>query len=177
MTSLFSSCAGNAKRRLDPVSLVCTCTGRDPVIGRAVGMGEALSAYGKGLWPRWRGSGRLWVTQPEPWRRWMKPCWLPGPPGLLNPAPVQRARLLLAQGGLYGAARWTQETGLGAGDDPDHAREPGLLVLARVLLVEGRRAGAGAAGPAAGGARRPGPHRQPDRDRHPPGAGAGGQRR
>jgi hypothetical protein len=140
MTSLFSSCAGNAKRRLDPVSLVCTCTGRDPVIGRAVGMGEALSAYGKGLWPRRRGSGRPWVTQPEPWRRWMKPCWLP------RAAWVAQPRSCAAGPAASGAGRhvWRRAldagTGLGAGDDPDHAREPGLLVLARVLLVEGRRA-------------------------------------
>ena len=39
----------------------------------------------------------------------------PGPPGLLNPVPAQRARLLLAQGDLAGAARWTQENGLSRG--------------------------------------------------------------
>ena len=32
----------------------------------------------------------------------------PGPPGLLNPVPAQRARLLLAQGDLAAAARWTR---------------------------------------------------------------------
>jgi hypothetical protein len=37
----------------------------------------------------------------------------PGPPGLLNPIPARRARLLLAQGDLGGAARWTQQAGLG----------------------------------------------------------------
>jgi LuxR family transcriptional regulator, maltose regulon positive regulatory protein len=62
----------------------------------------------------------------------------PGPPGLLNPIPARRARLLLAQGDLGGAARWTKEAGLGADDEPDHAREPGHLVLARVLLAQGR---------------------------------------
>ena len=59
----------------------------------------------------------------------------PGPPGLLNPVPAQRARLLLAQGDLAAAARWTEERGLGADDDPDYPREPGYLVLARVLLA------------------------------------------
>ena len=39
-----------------------------------------------------------------------------GPPGLLNPVPARRARLLLAQGDLAGAARWTTECGLGADD-------------------------------------------------------------
>jgi LuxR family maltose regulon positive regulatory protein len=62
----------------------------------------------------------------------------PGPPGLLNPVPAQRARLLLAQGDLAAAVRWTEERGLGADDDPDYPREPGYLVLARVLLAEGR---------------------------------------
>ena len=60
----------------------------------------------------------------------------PGLPGLLNPVPAQRARLLLAQGDLGGAARWTAEAGLGADDEPDYAREPGHLVLARVLLAQ-----------------------------------------
>ena len=58
--------------------------------------------------------------------------------GLLNPVPAQRARLLLAQGDLAAAARWTQESGLGADDEPDYAREPGHLVLARVLLAQGQ---------------------------------------
>jgi LuxR family transcriptional regulator, maltose regulon positive regulatory protein len=59
----------------------------------------------------------------------------PGPPGLLNPIPARRARLLVAQGDLGGAARWTKENGLGANDEPDYAREPGHLALARVLLA------------------------------------------
>jgi LuxR family transcriptional regulator, maltose regulon positive regulatory protein len=62
----------------------------------------------------------------------------PGPPGLLNPIPARRARLLLAQGDLGGAARWTREAGLLADDEPDYAREPGHLVLARVLLAQAR---------------------------------------
>ena len=62
----------------------------------------------------------------------------PGPPGLLNPIPAQLARLLLAQGDLAAAARWTEERGLGADDDPDYPREPGYLVLARVLLAQGQ---------------------------------------
>ena len=62
----------------------------------------------------------------------------PGPPGLLNPVPAQRARLLLAQGNLAAAASWTEETGLGPDDDQDYAREPGHLVLARILLAQDR---------------------------------------
>ncbi|HYX59668.1 MAG TPA: LuxR C-terminal-related transcriptional regulator, partial [Streptosporangiaceae bacterium] len=62
----------------------------------------------------------------------------PGPPGLLNPVPAQRARLLLAQGDVAAAARWTEERGLRADDDPDYPREPGYLVLARVLLAQGQ---------------------------------------
>ena len=62
----------------------------------------------------------------------------PAPPGLLNPVPAQRARLLLSQGDLAGAARFPRETGLGPDDEPDYAREPGHLVLARVLLAQDR---------------------------------------
>ena len=62
----------------------------------------------------------------------------PAVTGLLNPLPVQRARLLLAQGHIAAAARWTQENGVAAGDEPDFAREPGHLVLARVLLAQAR---------------------------------------
>jgi LuxR family transcriptional regulator, maltose regulon positive regulatory protein len=61
----------------------------------------------------------------------------PGPPGLLNPVPAQRARLLLAQGDLAAAASWVQDVGLAADDDPDFRREQGHLVLARVLLGQG----------------------------------------
>jgi len=50
--------------------------------------------------------------------------------------PAQQARLLLAQGDVAGAARWTQQEGLGAQDEPDYPREPGHLVLARVLLAQ-----------------------------------------
>ncbi|MGH3163771.1 MAG: LuxR C-terminal-related transcriptional regulator, partial [Streptosporangiaceae bacterium] len=62
----------------------------------------------------------------------------PGPAGLLNPVPAQRARLLLAQGDLAAAARFPQENGLGPDDEPDYARESAHLVLARILLAQGR---------------------------------------
>ena len=62
----------------------------------------------------------------------------PGPAGLLNPVPAQRARLLLAQGDLAGAARWVKDRGFTADDRPDYPHEPGHLVLARVLLTQGR---------------------------------------
>jgi LuxR family maltose regulon positive regulatory protein len=62
----------------------------------------------------------------------------PVPAGLLYPAPAQRARLLLAQGDVAAAARWTHETGLHAEDEPRYPREPGYLVLARVLLAQQR---------------------------------------
>ena len=94
--------------------------------------------------------------------------------GLLNPVPAQRARLLLAQGDLAAAARWTAESGLDADDEPDYPREPGYLVLARVLLAQARPGrGARAAGPAARRGGRPGPGRQRDRGRRAAGAGAG----
>jgi LuxR family maltose regulon positive regulatory protein len=62
----------------------------------------------------------------------------PGPAGLLNPVPAQRARLLLAQGDLAAAARWTEEQGLAADDEPDYRGERGHLVLTRVLLAQGQ---------------------------------------
>jgi LuxR family maltose regulon positive regulatory protein len=64
----------------------------------------------------------------------------PGPAvtGLLNPVPAERARLLLAQGKVDAAARWAEERGLSADDEPDYPREREHLVLARVLLAQGR---------------------------------------
>ena len=64
----------------------------------------------------------------------------PGPAvnGLLNPVPAQRARLKLAQGDLAGAASWAKEKGLDAGDEPRYPSEPEYLLLARVLLAQGR---------------------------------------
>ncbi|HEX4291984.1 MAG TPA: LuxR C-terminal-related transcriptional regulator, partial [Trebonia sp.] len=55
---------------------------------------------------------------------------------LLNPVPSQRARLLLAQGDVRAAARWTAAAGLSPDDKPDYPWEPAHLVLARVLLAE-----------------------------------------
>jgi LuxR family maltose regulon positive regulatory protein len=57
---------------------------------------------------------------------------------LLNPAPARRARLLLAQGDLAAAASFAQDNGLGPDDEQDYAREPGHLVLARILLAQDR---------------------------------------
>jgi LuxR family transcriptional regulator, maltose regulon positive regulatory protein len=62
----------------------------------------------------------------------------PGPAGLLNPVPAQRARLLLAQGDIAAAARFPRENGLGPDDEPQYAREPGHPVLARILLSQDR---------------------------------------
>ena len=41
---------------------------------------------------------------------------------------------------MTAAARWTRETGLHAGDERRYPREPGYLVLARVLLAQQRPA-------------------------------------
>jgi len=60
-----------------------------------------------------------------------------GPPGLHNPVPAQRARLLLAQGDLAAAAGWAEDCGLDPDDEPDYPREQAHLVLARVLLAHG----------------------------------------
>jgi LuxR family maltose regulon positive regulatory protein len=56
---------------------------------------------------------------------------------LFNPAPVERARLLLAQGQLARAAAWAAAGGLDADDPPSYPREREYLVLARVLLAQG----------------------------------------
>jgi LuxR family transcriptional regulator, maltose regulon positive regulatory protein len=61
-----------------------------------------------------------------------------GRASLLNPVPAQQARLLLAQGDLAAAARWTRERGLGADHEPSYPRESEYLVLARVLLAQDR---------------------------------------
>ena len=55
---------------------------------------------------------------------------------LLNPVPSQRARLLLAQGEVTAASQWAKAAGLSPDDEPDYPREPGYLVLARVLLAQ-----------------------------------------
>src|SRR5262249_22934871 len=59
---------------------------------------------------------------------------------LLHPFPAQRARPLLAQGDVAAAAPGAHESGLRAGDEPRYPREPGYLVLARVLLAQERPA-------------------------------------
>jgi LuxR family transcriptional regulator, maltose regulon positive regulatory protein len=56
--------------------------------------------------------------------------------GLLNPLPVVRARLALANGEVGEAARWVQECGLDADDEPSYPREGEYLVLVRVLLAQ-----------------------------------------
>ena len=62
----------------------------------------------------------------------------PGPPGPLNLAPAQRARLLLAQGDLAAAARWTRRTASARTTQPDYAQRAAHLALARVLLAQDR---------------------------------------
>jgi LuxR family transcriptional regulator, maltose regulon positive regulatory protein len=56
--------------------------------------------------------------------------------GLLNPvAPVERARLALAQGDVDTAAGWVRARGLTAEDEPGYPREREYLVLVRVLVA------------------------------------------
>jgi LuxR family transcriptional regulator, maltose regulon positive regulatory protein len=56
--------------------------------------------------------------------------------GLLDPMPVARAKLALANGRVDTAARWTHQRGLGTDDPPSYPREGEYLVLARVLLAQ-----------------------------------------
>jgi ATP/maltotriose-dependent transcriptional regulator MalT len=58
---------------------------------------------------------------------------------LLNPIPAERARLALAQGDMPAAERWAAGSGLSAEDEPRYPQEPGHLVLARVLVSQGRQ--------------------------------------
>jgi LuxR family transcriptional regulator, maltose regulon positive regulatory protein len=62
----------------------------------------------------------------------------PAVTGLVNPIPAQRARLLLAQGNVAAAARWTGQQGLRPEDEPSYPQELEYLVLARVLLAQDR---------------------------------------
>jgi LuxR family maltose regulon positive regulatory protein len=67
-------------------------------------------------------------------------CELRGNPNVVamwNPAPSERARLLLVQGHIDEAKRWTEEHGLGPDDPLTYARERDYLVLARVLTTQG----------------------------------------
>ena len=94
--------------------------------------------------------------------------------GLLYPAPAQRARLLLVQGDVAAAARWADESGLHAEDEPRYPRGAGISGAGPGAAGRGSaRQGARVAGPAARGGGRPGPDRQRDRGRRAAGAGAG----
>jgi LuxR family maltose regulon positive regulatory protein len=68
---------------------------------------------------------------------------VPGPAAasMLNPIPVQRARLLLAQGDRTAAARWVSERSLGLDDQPSCLREQEYLLLVRLLLAQGQGGG------------------------------------
>jgi LuxR family maltose regulon positive regulatory protein len=57
---------------------------------------------------------------------------------IIFPVAVQRARLMLAQGKVDDAARWCAERGLGVEDELSYLREREHLVMARVLLAEGK---------------------------------------
>jgi LuxR family transcriptional regulator, maltose regulon positive regulatory protein len=61
----------------------------------------------------------------------------PGPDvvSLFRRAPSERARLLLAQGRIDEARRWTEQRGLTDEDEVSYARERDYLVLVRVLLA------------------------------------------
>jgi LuxR family transcriptional regulator, maltose regulon positive regulatory protein len=53
-----------------------------------------------------------------------------------NPAPLERARLLLAQGQAGAAERWMEQSGVTAEGEVSYLREREYLVLARVLLAK-----------------------------------------
>ena len=57
---------------------------------------------------------------------------------LLNPVPIQRARLLLADGDTGPAKRWIRHRGVDVDDRPHHLLEPAHLLLARLVINEGQ---------------------------------------
>ncbi len=59
---------------------------------------------------------------------------------LLNPVPVQRARLMLADGDDGPAEHWIRHRGVGVDDVPHHPLEPAHLLLARLLISRGQSA-------------------------------------
>jgi LuxR family maltose regulon positive regulatory protein len=59
---------------------------------------------------------------------------------LLNPVPVQRARLLLADGDVDPAERWIRHRGVALDDQPHHPLEPAHLLLARLMISRGQGA-------------------------------------
>ncbi len=60
----------------------------------------------------------------------------PAAASLSYPVPAQRTRLMLIQGDSAAAARWTQQRGLRADEEPGCPQEREYLVLARVLLAQ-----------------------------------------
>jgi LuxR family transcriptional regulator, maltose regulon positive regulatory protein len=57
---------------------------------------------------------------------------------MVPPNSQPASRLLLAQGDVTQAARWASDCGLDPDLQPDYPREPGQLVLARLLLAQDR---------------------------------------
>jgi LuxR family maltose regulon positive regulatory protein len=56
---------------------------------------------------------------------------------LFNPAPVERARLLLSRGQVSPVADWLAARSISPGDQPSYPREREHLLLARLLLAQG----------------------------------------
>ncbi len=61
-----------------------------------------------------------------------------GVTGMLNPIPELRARLLLTRGEITRVAQWAKDRGLRPGDEFSYPRQPAYLILARLLLAQGR---------------------------------------
>ncbi len=57
---------------------------------------------------------------------------------LLNPVPIQRAQLMLADGDDGPAEQWTQHRHVDAHDQPHHPLEPAHLLLARLMIHRGQ---------------------------------------
>jgi LuxR family maltose regulon positive regulatory protein len=60
------------------------------------------------------------------------------PPWITNPMAAWKARLWLAQDKLEAASQWIRERGLDAGGEPTLQHEIEYIVLARILIAQGR---------------------------------------
>jgi hypothetical protein len=115
-------------------------SGTSPKPSRGVVSSPTLSRLPRALSPlAWirQATGTRWVpvkrwTRPSGWRQAL--LWL----NYSTRVPAQRARLLLAQADVAAAARWAQEHGLSAADQPTYQSEREHLVLTRLLVAQRR---------------------------------------
>ena len=144
--------AGPARRRCRPLARRMWCWPRWPISGtsstarcRRSPRGSRCAARSSTrcrwprAWPRWRGYGRPLATRPARWRRWAKPSGPPpGRPGWSTPSRRSGRGCSWPRATWAGRRAGRRSPASAADDEPEFPREPGQLVLARVLLAQGR---------------------------------------